>query len=127
MSAKRDVGLYLEDILESIKRIEKYTKTVSKKALEQNIDIQDAVVRRLEIIGEAVKNIPPKLKTKYREVPWRKIAGTRDKIIHHYFETDIEMVWGIIKNDLQPLKRHIKKMLQEVDSGSKAGMTSFFL
>lgn len=115
MSAPRDVGLFLDDILESIKRIEKYTRNISKKEFSKDIDKQDAVVHRLEIIGEAAKNIPQELRDKHPDAPWREIARTRDKIIHHYFEIDIDQIWNIIQNDLQPLKTQIKDLLQELD------------
>lgn len=78
--------------------------------------MQDAVVRRLEIIGEAAKNVPQEYRDKYPETPWREIAKTRDKIIHHYFEVDEEQIWNIIQNDLQSLKQQIKKMIQVLDS-----------
>lgn len=115
MTAKRDVGLYLEDILESIKRIEQYTHNISEKEFSNNGDKQDAVVYRLEVIGEAIKNIPQAYRSNHPEVPWRDIAKTRDKIIHHYFEVDCEQVWTIIQNDLQPLKGTIQQMLTELD------------
>ena len=115
MSEKRDVGVYLEDILESIERIEKTTEKLSREDFNRNIDKQDAVVHRLEIIGEAAKNVPIEFRYKYPKIPWREIARTRDKITHHYFEIDIEQIWNIIQNDLQPLKEQIKKLLTEVN------------
>lgn len=115
MSEKRDVGVYLEDILESIKRIEKNTENLSREDFSRSIDKQDVVVHRLEIIGEAAKNVPQKFRDKYPEIPWREIARTRDKIIHHYFEIDVEQIWNIIENDLQPLKKQVQSMLDELD------------
>lgn len=116
MSDKRDVGVYLEDILESIKRIEESTKDLDREEFNTNIDKQDIVVHRLEIIGEAVKKIPQELRNRYSQIPWREIARTRDKITHHYFEVDVEQIWNIIQNDLQPLKKQVKQMLRELDS-----------
>ena len=113
MSAKRDVGVYLEDILKSIGRIEKYTDNLNRSDFSQDIDKQDAVVHRLEIIGEAAKNVPQELREKYPNVPWREISRTREKITHHYFEIDEEQIWNIIQNDLQPLKKQITKILEE--------------
>lgn len=115
MSKKRDVGIYLEDILESINLIEKHTKNLKRKDFSRSIEKQDAVVHRLEIIGEAAKNVPKKFRDKYPEIPWREIVRTRDKIIHHYFEIDVKQIWNIIENDLQPLKKQVQSMLEELD------------
>lgn len=112
---RRDLGLYLDDILESIKRIEKSSKNLTLQTFTKDINIQDATVRRLEVIGEAVKHIPYEFKQKYPEVAWKKIAGTRDKIIHDYFDVDLERVWNIIQNDLKPLKKQVQEMLKEID------------
>ena len=81
---KRRLRLFIEDILESIKLIEKYLGNTSKENLDNNQKLKDSIVRRLEIIGEAVKNIPDNFRKKYPEVPWKKIAGLRDVIIHTY-------------------------------------------
>lgn len=115
MSEKRDVGVYLEDILESIERIEKNTENLSREDFSRNIDKQDAIVHRLEIIGEAAKNVSQEFRDKYPKIPWREIARTRDKITHHYFEIDVEQIWNILQNDLQPLKKQVKEILKELD------------
>lgn len=115
MKGKRDVGVYLEDILESIERIEKNTKNLNREDFSKSIDKQDAVVHRLEIIGEAAKNVPQEFRDTYPQIPWREIARTRDKITHHYFEIDVEQIWNIIQNDLVPLKEQVKEMLKELD------------
>ena len=73
---------------------------------------QSAVIRQLEIIGEASKNIPANFREKYSEVEWKKIAGTRDKIVHHYFGIDLNTVWDIVKKDLPALKRKIIAILK---------------
>ena len=116
MSEKRDVGVYLEDILESIERIESNIANVNLEDFSRNIDKQDAIVHRLEIIGEAAKNVPQEFRDKYPKIPWREIARTRDKITHHYFEIDLMQIWNIIQNDLQPLKYQIRSILKELDS-----------
>jgi len=110
---KRDLILFVEDILENIKLIEKSTKDISKKELENNLDIRDATVRRLEIMGEASKNIPEPFRKKYPKIPWKKISGTRDILIHAYFGVDSDLMWKIIKNDLSVLKKQIEKILEK--------------
>lgn len=113
----RDLNLYLQDILESIKLIEKYVEGVSKEKFldknEDNIQMKDAIVRRLEIIGEAVKNIPDDFREQYSEMPWKKIAGMRDFLIHEYFGILMERVWNTAKNDLPILEKQILEMLKE--------------
>ncbi|MGP8023663.1 MAG: DUF86 domain-containing protein [Methanobacterium sp.] len=78
----KDIRVFIEDILESIKKIEEYTDPITDDEFYRNTLIQDAVFRRLTIIGEAVKNIPPEIKNKYTDIPWKKIAGMRDILIH---------------------------------------------
>jgi len=107
---KRDVGLFIEDILESIKAIEEYSKGMNKKELELSRLKQNAIIREIEIIGEAVKNIPEHLKNKHKEIEWRKIAGMRDVIIHGYFRIDLGAVWNVIKKDLPILKKQIQEI-----------------
>lgn len=113
---KRDIGVYLEDILESIKRIDEYTQKITEEDFYKNVPIQDAVVRRFEIIGEATKHIPQSLKSKYPDIPWKKITGTRDIFIHEYFGVKLERVWKTIKEDLIPFQEQIRTILQEIDS-----------
>ena len=110
---KRDLILFVEDILENIKLIEGSTRSLTKKDFEENLDIRDATIRRLEIIGEATKNIPEEFRGKYPEVEWREISGTRDKIIHNYFGVDLDVVWDIIRKDLSELKKEIEKILEK--------------
>lgn len=109
---KRDVRVYLDDILESIEKIEGYTKNVSKEEFNKNYQLQDAVLRRIAIIGEAVKSIPQDLKDKHPEIPWREISGMRDILIHEYFGVMLERVWNTIKKDLLKLKDKIKRLIE---------------
>lgn len=109
---RKDPQVFLSHILESIGWIEKETKGLSKDKFINNVPIQDAVIRRLEIIGEAVKNLPADFKRKYPDVSWQKISGLRDKLIHGYFGVDLELVWEIVQKNLPPFKEQIKKMLK---------------
>jgi hypothetical protein len=109
---KRDVILFVGDILEHIENIEDYTIGFSKGEFWDDKKTQDAVVRNIEIIGEAVKNIPEGFRKKYSEVEWQKIAGMRDILSHNYLGIDLELVWKSIKDELPKLKREIKFILK---------------
>jgi len=103
---------YLEHIIDAVNDIESFTKGLTKSRFLKNKLRQSAVIRQLEIIGEASKNLPENFRKKYSEVEWKKIAGTRDKIIHHYFGIDLNTVWDIVKKDLPDLKRKIIAILK---------------
>ena len=109
----RDYKLYLDDILEATKRIEKYTKGFTLEKLKKDNLTIDGVVRNLEIIGEAVKNIPADIKDKYPDIEWKKIAGLRDILAHEYFGIDLEILWDIIENKLPDLKKEIFCLLKK--------------
>lgn len=109
---KREYLLFLKDILDSIRKIEKYTKGLSFEELKKNEMVLDAVIRNFEIIGEAAKNIPKDIKGKYPDVEWKEAAGFRDVLIHDYFGIDLEAVRDTIKNNLPSLKKHIKEVLK---------------
>jgi len=115
---KRDINLYICDILESIELIEKYIGDLSEDDFlsksGDNIEMKDAIMRRLEIIGEAVKGIPNSFKDEYSDISWKKIAGMRDILIHEYFGVVLERVWNTAKNDLPNLKEQILKILEDL-------------
>jgi uncharacterized protein with HEPN domain len=102
--------LYLSNIQECIEAIESYTFDGKKIFMETRM-IQDAVIRNFEVIGEATKRLSPEFKAKYPEVPWRRIAGLRDVLIHDYLRVDLDEIWGIIVSDLPNLKSAINKII----------------
>ncbi|MDD2702872.1 MAG: DUF86 domain-containing protein [Candidatus Omnitrophica bacterium] len=109
----RDYKLYLDDVLEAAKRIERYAKGMTLAKLKRNTLVFDGIVRNLEIIGEAVKNIPSEIKDKNPEIEWKKIAGLRDILTHEYFGIDIEVVWDIVKNKLPILRNQVNRILHK--------------
>lgn len=111
--SKRNVPLYLEDIKGSIKRIEGYTKRLSFNSFSKDEKTVDAVIRNLEIIGEAANNIPKEIKVNYPDIPWEKMISMRNKIIHEYFGVDLDILWATIKEDIPELKRKIRKIRPE--------------
>jgi uncharacterized protein with HEPN domain len=105
--------LYVSNIQECIEAIDFYTLE-GKEVFMQTRMIQDAVIRNFEVIGEATKRLSPEFRTKYPKVPWRRIAGLRDVLIHDYLRVDLDEVWGIIVNDLPNLKTAIANIIQDL-------------
>ena len=112
----RDYTLFLKDILNAIDKIERYTKDLSLQNLTDSDMAVDAIVRNLEIIGEASKNVPERIKQMYPFVEWKEAIGFRNVLIHEYFGIDIEAVWDTIKNNLPSLKHNIMKVLESEKS-----------
>ena len=102
----------LEDILESIRRIREYTSGLSQPEFLTDIKTQDAVIRNLQIIGEAIKALPDEVRDANPEVDWRRIAGLRDIITHRYFGVDFEIIWSIIQDKLDALEQGVQAILE---------------
>jgi uncharacterized protein with HEPN domain len=107
---ERDIQDYLNDICEMIEDINNFTEGMSFERLVDDKKTLYAVIRCLEVIGEAVKKIPESIKNKYPEMPWQEIAGMRNKLIHEYFGIDTDTIWDTIKEDLPPLKEAVRKI-----------------
>ncbi len=110
----KQAKVFIEHILESIRLIQTYTDQLSKDDFLASLQVQDAVTRRLEIIGEAVKNLPSDLKGQHAEVPWRQIARMRDVLIHRYFGVDLELTWKTLRKDLPELEQKLSRILEEM-------------
>ncbi len=105
--SKRNDNELIEDIKLAINRILTYTENMNYESFSNDFKTQDAVIRNLEIIGEAAKLITENTKMRFPKIPWKDIAGTRDKLIHDYFGVNIDIVWEIIISDIPVLKREI--------------------
>ncbi|MCL5062968.1 MAG: DUF86 domain-containing protein [Nitrospirae bacterium] len=111
MSKKRRDTDFLTDVIEAAERSLQYTKGLTRKKFMSDKKSQDAVVRNLEIIGEATKNLSNSLKTKYPAIPWKNIAGLRDKLIHFYFGIDYNIVWNIVRKELPKIGKQLREIL----------------
>lgn len=108
---KREYRLFVKDVLEAMEKIEEFIGDLDYEEFVKDDKTASAVVRKLEIIGEASKNIPKFVKQKY-ELPWRDMAGMRDKISHAYFGIDYEIVWKVVKEKLPEVRPVIRKILE---------------
>lgn len=110
---RKDPIVYLLHIQESIGILEKYLLAKSSAQFNASLELQDAVMRRLEIVGEAVKKLPLAFKKKYPLVPWRQAADMRNFLIHEYFGVNIKLVWHTVKNDLPKFRKQINEIIKE--------------
>ena len=115
----KDYSDYLQDILDSINDTDDFVKGMSFDDFLKDKKSVNAVIRSIEVIGEAAKKIPPSLKNKFSHVPWKKMAGMRDKLIHEYFGVDLEIIWEVIKKDLPSIKPLIVEALDHLEDASK--------
>ncbi|MEK6913242.1 MAG: DUF86 domain-containing protein [Nanoarchaeota archaeon] len=107
---KRDYKLYINDIRESIKQIEEYMHGISEREFMKDKKLQDAVIRRIEIIGEASRNIPRALKQKNKHVPWFEMSQFRDFIVHSYFDASLQRIWRASTENIKKIKEAMKKI-----------------
>ena len=111
---KKNINIFLEHILESISLIEEYTKDRKKSEFIKSKQLQDSVIKRIEIIGEAMKNIPHEFKDIHNKIPWKQIVGMRDILIHQYFGVDLNLTWEVIEKDLPELKKQINRIKKDL-------------
>lgn len=112
---KREIGDYIQDIVEAMNAATEFVNNMAYDEFVEDTKTIYAVVRAIEIIGEAVKNIPEEVRKKYPEIPWKNMAGMRDKVIHEYFGIRLERVWETVKRDIPNLKPLFEKMLKDVE------------
>jgi uncharacterized protein with HEPN domain len=112
MVAERDERLYLADMRDAVERILRYT-TGGRTTFFADPMVQDAVIRNLEVMGEAVRQVSATTRSHHPEIPWKQIAGTRDRVIHGYFTVDLEIVWEIVETELPPLQGRLTALLPE--------------
>ena len=112
---KRTFRDYVEDILTSFEETQEFTQGLDFDAFAKDRRTVNAVVRSLEVMGEAAKRIPEEVREKYPQIPWKRMTGMRDKLIHEYSGVDLEIVWGVVKEELPPLKPLFERMHQDME------------
>ena len=118
----KDPLVFVIHIIESIKNIESFMDKISKNNFFKNKEKQSAVIRQIEVVGEAAKNLPAEFRIKYKNIPWKDIVGMRDKLMHHYFGINLKIVWKTVKEDIPNLKDkilEIKKILEAENKNLK--------
>lgn len=111
----RDFRVYLEDMIDAINRIEEYTKGMSYEAFVKDRKTVDAVVRNFEIVGEAAKNVPEKIRKEFPNVPWKEMSGMRDKLIHAYFGVKLDVLWKTVNERLPAVRPLVEEALTKVE------------
>jgi uncharacterized protein with HEPN domain len=112
--SERSISMYLADMLEAIDRICEYTSKLTYSSFSENEMVVDAVLRNLEVLGEAARYVPQETRNKYTGIPWSSLVGLRNIVIHHYHGVDLENIWQIARKDLPPLRKILKAALAEV-------------
>ncbi len=111
---KRDHRLFIKDIIDAMESIEKFVEGMSFENLLNDDKTSSAVIRKFEIIGEAARNIPDWITQKYPEVPWKRMIGMRNRLIHAYFGIDYKLVWNAIKIEIPRVKHRLQKILEDL-------------
>lgn len=111
---KRNISIYVRDIIEHMQTAEEFVENMSFEDFAKDRKTSYAVLRCIEVIGEASKNVPIEIREQYPSVPWREMAGMRDKVIHFYFGVDLKKVWMVVKRDIAQLKPLFHKILEEL-------------
>ena len=114
---KRDISIYVKDIIENMGRVERFVEGMSYEDFIRDEKTSFAVLRCIEIMGEAAKHIPESIRLKYSKTPWKDIGGMRDKVIHFYFGVDLKRVWLVIKEDIPEIKPLITEVLEDLEKG----------
>ena len=115
---RKDPSIFVGHVIESIGFIQEDIKDASLDDFRASRQLQDIVIRRIEIIGEAVKNLSPEVKDRYPDVPWKRIAGMRDILSHGYFGVDLDLVWNVAIDELGPLKLRLQEIKRELEEGA---------
>jgi uncharacterized protein with HEPN domain len=110
----RDAGLYIKDILDNMETAESFIENMTYEEFSKDIKTCYAVTRCIEIIGEATKNVPVAIRKGHPDIPWKQMAGMRDKVIHFYFGVNFQRVWLVVKKDIPTLKPPLKKILEDL-------------
>jgi uncharacterized protein with HEPN domain len=111
---KRTISLYVKDILENMRKAQEFVGSMDCEAFASDEKSFYAVVRCIEIIGEATKNVPAAVRRRYSEIPWAQMAGMRDKVIHFYFGVNFERVWLVVKNDIPKIEPRLEEVLEDL-------------
>ena len=113
---RKDYKLYLFDILESCKKIVSYTKGKTEREFANDKKTIDAVIRNIEIIGEAANKIPKEEREKIQQIPWKEVVAMRNKVVHEYFDVNVPIVWETVQTDIPTLKKNIQNALKNTES-----------
>ncbi|MBI5220316.1 MAG: DUF86 domain-containing protein [Candidatus Liptonbacteria bacterium] len=108
----KDPNILLQHILESIEVLQEYLAGVAEEEYLANVEKQDSAERRLQIIGEAIVQLPNEFKDRYPDIPWAKVAGLRNRLVHEYFDVDHKLVWNVLERSLPEFKKQIEKLLE---------------
>ena len=111
---KRDYQLFIKDIIAAMEAIEEFVGDMTLEELKADEKTSSAVIRKFEIIGEAAKHIPPKIRDKYKDIRWKSMAGMRDRLIHAYFGIDYNLVWSAMKTEIPNLKTKLRKVISDM-------------